>query len=163
MKLLLFLVGEFLHMVTAAILIVILFLGGWHFPWLTGAEHEVTGWGTQSTGLMWLQSFVRVAVLCTKTLLVIVFFMLVRWSWPRFRFDQLMALAWKVMLPLGLINLVAVAVFNEIQMIYPNGELKIVLIAISWAICIGAWVAITMLGPTVADNKPRDEVREGVE
>ena len=35
--------------------------------------------------------------------------MLVRWSWPRFRFDQLMALAWKVMLPLGLVNLVAVA------------------------------------------------------
>ena len=34
------------------------------------------------------------------------FFMLVRWSWPRFRFDQLMALAWKVMLPLALINLV---------------------------------------------------------
>ncbi|MCH7727827.1 MAG: NADH-quinone oxidoreductase subunit NuoH [Planctomycetes bacterium] len=163
MKLLLFLVGEFLHMVTAAILITILFLGGWHFPWLTGAEHEVTGWGTQSTGLMWLQSLVRVAVLCAKTLLVILFFMLVRWSWPRFRFDQLMALAWKVMLPLGLINLVAVAVFNEIQMIYPNGEMKIALIAISWAICIGAWVAITMFGPTVADNKPRDDVREGVE
>ena len=67
------------------------------------------------------------------------------------------------MLPLGLINLVAVAVFNEIQMIYPNGELKIVLIAISWALCIGAWVAITIFGPTVADNKPREEVREGVE
>ena len=37
--------------------------------------------------------------------LVILFFMLVRWSWPRFRFDQLMALAWKVMLPLALLNL----------------------------------------------------------
>ena len=36
-----------------------------------------------------------------------------RWSWPRFRFDQLMALAWKVMLPLGLVNLVAVAVLTE--------------------------------------------------
>ena len=46
-------------------------------------------------------------------LAVIVFFMMVRWSWPRFRFDQLMSLAWKVMLPLGLVNLVAVAVLTE--------------------------------------------------
>ncbi len=40
--------------------------------------------------------------------------MMVRWSWPRFRFDQLMSLAWKVMLPLGLLNLVAVAVVTEL-------------------------------------------------
>ena len=46
---------------------------------------------------------------------VIVFFMMVRWSWPRFRFDQLMALAWKVMLPLGLVNLVAVAVVSRVR------------------------------------------------
>ena len=39
--------------------------------------------------------------------------MLVRWTWPRFRFDQLMTLAWKVMLPLGLVNLVALAILNE--------------------------------------------------
>ena len=47
----------------------------------------------------------RVLVLMTKVFLVIFFFMLVRWSWPRFRFDQLMTLAWKVMLPLTLLNL----------------------------------------------------------
>ena len=41
--------------------------------------------------------------------------MLARWSWPRFRFDQLMALAWKVMLPLGLVNLVAVAVLAGVR------------------------------------------------
>ena len=46
-------------------------------------------------------------------LAVIFFFMLARWSWPRFRFDQLMSLAWKVMLPLGMVNLVMVAVWVE--------------------------------------------------
>ncbi|MEO8224059.1 MAG: NADH-quinone oxidoreductase subunit H, partial [Gammaproteobacteria bacterium] len=40
------------------------------------------------------------------------------WSWPRFRFDQLMSLAWKVMLPLGLVNLTAVAVFAELRVMY---------------------------------------------
>ena len=39
--------------------------------------------------------------------------MLARWSWPRFRYDQLMDLAWKVMIPWGLVNLVAVAVAME--------------------------------------------------
>ena len=58
-------------------------------------------------------ALLRVCVLLGKVLAVILFFMLVRWSWPRFRFDQLMNLAWKVMLPLGLVNLVAVAVWVE--------------------------------------------------
>ena len=93
MKLLLFLVAEFLHMITASFLIVILFLGGWHFPFLTGPDpEEVT----------WLTAIVRILVLHGKIFAVIVFFMWVRWSWPRFRFDQLMNLAWKIMLPLSL-------------------------------------------------------------
>ena len=103
MKLLLFLIAEFLHMITASFLIVILFLGGWHFWGLTGSSDDVT----------WPMAILRIVVLAAKVLAVILFFMLVRWSWPRFRFDQLMTLAWKVMLPLGLVNLVAVAVLVE--------------------------------------------------
>ena len=141
MKLLLFLVAEFLHMILASYLIVILFLGGWHFPWLTGAEHLVAGWG---------QAILRVVVLNAKVFLVILFFMLIRWSWPRFRFDQLMALAWKVMLPLGLVNLVMVAVLYEIQR-----EVSLLTIAIAWIVCIGSWLGITIAGPLVADNRPR--------
>src|SRR6478672_7744739 len=74
MKLLLFLIAEFLHMITAAFLIVILFLGGWHFWGLTGSTDDV-GWGI---------AVLRIVVLSVKVLLVILFFMLVRWSWPRF-------------------------------------------------------------------------------
>jgi NADH-quinone oxidoreductase subunit H len=79
-KLLMFLIAEYLHMVTAAFLIVILFLGGWHFWGLTGSGSDVT----------WLGALLRIAVLSLKIVAVVMFFMLIRWSWPRFRFDQLM-------------------------------------------------------------------------
>ena len=92
-------------MITAAFLIVILFLGGWHFWGLTGCRPTTWSPGSRPS--------LRIVVLLAKVFGVILFFMLVRWSWPRFRFDQLMALAWKVMLPLGLVNLVAVAVLVE--------------------------------------------------
>ncbi|MAG94497.1 MAG: hydroxyacid dehydrogenase [Planctomycetaceae bacterium] len=144
MKLLLFLVGEFLHMITAAFLIVILFLGGWHFPGLTGAAHNVEGW---------FQAIARIGVLNSKVCLVIVFFMLVRWSWPRFRFDQLMGLAWKIMLPLGLINLVVVAAVNQFM-----PENTAAAMAVSWVVCIAAWVGITVVGPLIADNRPHSDL-----
>ena len=84
--------AEFLHMVTAAFLIVILFLGGWHFWGLTGSgdDRSPGRWPCCGSSCCW-----------RKVMGVILFFMLARWSWPRFRFDQLMDLAWKVMLPWG--------------------------------------------------------------
>ena len=102
-KLMLFLVAEFLHMIMAAFLIVILFLGGWHFWGLTGSGDLIS----------WPMALLRIAVFTVKVLGVILFFMLVRWSWPRFRFDQLMGLAWNIMLPLGMVNVVVVAVWGE--------------------------------------------------
>jgi len=153
-KLLLFLVSEFLHMITAAFLIVILFLGGWHFWGLTGYTEDASVAGV----------LIRAAVLLIKTLLVIVFFMLVRWSWPRFRFDQLMSLAWKMMLPLGLVNLAAIAIFSELQIaLDPQGEswpLRLALIAAAWIICVGGWLGMAAMGPLVADNRPRKAMKK---
>jgi NADH-quinone oxidoreductase subunit H len=150
MKLLLFLIAEFLHMVTASFLIVILFLGGWHFWGLTDVVPETTLPG----------AIVRIGVLVFKILAVIVFFMLVRWSWPRFRFDQLMALAWKVMLPLGLLNFVAVALLDELQKWFLEPRLGEALS--SWLmvlpaalVCGAAWLVVGMLAPRVSDSRPR--------
>ena len=150
-KLLLFLVAEFIHMITASFLIVILFLGGWHFWGITGTNPVATSWG---------MALLRVLVLFTKVFLVIVFFMLVRWSWPRFRFDQLMGLAWKVMLPLGLLNFVVVSILLETRLLlYEQGAsstgFDIASVLISWLICVGSWIAICQWGPRVADNSPR--------
>ncbi len=153
LKLLFFLVAEFLHMITAAFLIVILFLGGWHFWGLTGGGNEITWW----------TAIVRMVVFAVKIVAVILFFMLVRWSWPRFRFDQLMSLAWKVMLPLGLLNLVVVAIVEEIKMVY-NDDLSlmatILLGLVPWVTLVVGSVGVASLGPLVTDNRPRRTLHE---
>lgn len=148
MKLLLFLVAEFLHMIAASFLIVQLFLGGWHIPYLTGS--------LDNEKITWLTALLRIAVLQGKIFAVIVFFMLVRWSWPRFRFDQLMSLAWKIMLPLGILNLVAVAVVQEFTKPDINGT--VVAIAIGWVVLIGGWLAVAISNPLVTDNRPRRDL-----
>ncbi|MFN0055449.1 MAG: NADH-quinone oxidoreductase subunit NuoH [Planctomycetales bacterium] len=105
MKFGMFAFAEYLHMITVAFLAVILFFGGWHF------------WGlapyTDANEVGLFGALVRVVVLNTKVLLMIFFFMWIRWSLPRFRYDQLMDLAWKAMIPLGLINLVICAFCQE--------------------------------------------------
>jgi NADH-quinone oxidoreductase subunit H len=147
-KLLLFLVAEFLHMVTAAFLIVIMFLGGWHLWGVTGSSQEVT----------WLGAFLRFGVLSAKIFAVILFFMLVRWSWPRFRFDQLMNLAWKVMLPLGIANLVTVATLEEFrpQLIEKlgAGPAGAIALAAPWAVFFLGWITAGLLTPSGTDNTP---------
>ena len=147
-RLLLFLVSEFLHMITASFLIVIMFLGGWHLWGLTGSGQEVS----------WAGAFIRCGVLSGKVLGVIVFFMLVRWSWPRFRFDQLMSLAWKVMLPLGIANLVAVATVEEFrpQLVEAIGQTWATLAAIAgpWALFFVSLFTAGMLTPSGTDNRP---------
>jgi NADH-quinone oxidoreductase subunit H len=107
-KMMLYLVADLLHMVTASFLIVILFLGGWHFWGLTAGLN-----GAGGDLVTWPAAVVRAIVLLAKVMAVILFFMWSRWSWPRFRFDQLMALAWKVVLPLGLVNVILTAVWVE--------------------------------------------------
>jgi NADH-quinone oxidoreductase subunit H len=154
MKLLLFLVAEFLHMITASFLIVILFLGGWHFPFITGDPEALS--------IGWLTAIARLAVLHGKIFLVIVFFMWVRWSWPRFRFDQLMNMAWKIMLPLGLVNLVAIAILEEVRHVWaPESSSfawKLAIIACGWLLFAAAWLATSLVNPLVTDNRPRRDL-----
>ncbi len=108
----------------------------------------------------WPLALLRIAVLLAKVLLVILFFMLVRWSWPRFRFDQLMNLAWKVMLPLGLVNLVAVAVVLEYEHVAgtensPSGSWLAV--GVGWGVALVGWIVAAFLAPLHTDNRPRLE------
>lgn len=98
-KFVLFFLAEYTHLVTVSFLTVLLFFGGWHFPGLVGS-------GDGSLGA----NLIRLAVLLLKVGGVVAFIMLLRWALPRFRFDQLMSLAWKGLLPLGLLNLLLVAI-----------------------------------------------------
>lgn len=146
MKLILFLIAEFLHMITAAFLIVILFFGGWHLWGVTGSDNDVT----------WIGALLRIVVFVTKFMLVVLFFMLVRWSWPRFRFDQLMTLAWKVMLPMGLVNLTATAILVEMEMTGAiSGNVHGTFMLVGWIVMLVTWIGAAMISPLKTDNRPR--------
>ena len=101
MKFALFFLGEYSHMITTSFLMVIVFFGGWHFPWIAEADSHWT---------------LKLAVMAGKVTAMILFYMAIRWTLPRFRFDQLMGLAWKVLIPLALLNLVAVMTALEFHL-----------------------------------------------
>ena len=135
MKFSMFYIAEYSNMVTASALMATLFFGGWDIPFTT--------W--DSTGdLSVLKTLATLVVFGFKTFVFLFTYIWVRWTLPRFRYDQLMALGWKVLLPLALlyITLLAVAIwFVRIQlgwdygprMAWALGGLNLVLlIALVW-------------------------------
>jgi NADH-quinone oxidoreductase subunit H len=104
MRFALFFLGEYAGMITTSAICVALFFGGWHLPWLDKFGPLATEPGAGRVGLtthLWI-CVLRAAVFYVKTLGVIFIFMWVRWSLPRFRFDQLMDIAWRALIPLSL-------------------------------------------------------------
>ena len=100
MKFSLFFIAEYANMVTASALMATLFFGGWDVPftlWDNLAPH---------TGL---KTLATLAFFGAKVLFFVFLYMWIRWTLPRFRYDQLMSLGWKFMLPLALAYIVAIA------------------------------------------------------
>jgi NADH-quinone oxidoreductase subunit H len=93
MKFALFFLAEYTHMIVGSAFICVLFLGGWHLPFVPGLQP-----GDTSIGAM----IFKFLVLGLKVAFFIFLFMWVRWTIPRFRFDQLMRVAWQCLVPLGL-------------------------------------------------------------
>ncbi len=98
MKLGFFLFAEYINMFISCIIIACLFFGGYHFP-----------------GEAWVQahlsplvfSFLCVGVTLGKGIALVIFMMFIRWTIPRFRYDQLMNLGWRNLIPLALLNMIA--------------------------------------------------------
>ncbi len=88
MKFALFFLAEYVNIVAVSSICVTLFLGGWYGPW--------------DIPILWF---------LIKVLILVLFFMLVRATLPRFRYDQLMSFGWKVLMPLATINLIVLAYF----------------------------------------------------
>lgn len=99
MKFAAFFLAEYANMLIASTLIVTLYLGGWQIPYI-----ETFG---LSSGLV---IALQVLAFLIKVGILLFFFIWVRWTIPRFRYDQLMSLGWKVMFPLSLFNIVWVAI-----------------------------------------------------
>jgi len=105
MKMGLFMFAEFIEIAIIGALFTTLFLGGYNLPYMNDSGFAFPGGATieMSHGAVVLTQLV---VFLLKVLLVCSFQILVRWSLPRFRYDQVLSFAWKFMLPLALLNLI---------------------------------------------------------
>jgi NADH-quinone oxidoreductase subunit H len=103
MKLGLMLMVDYIHMITTSFFLSIIFFGGWHFPGLSNIDGTL--------GLV-----IKFLVLGLKVFFFLMLYMIVRWTIPRFKFDQLMGLAWQVMIPLAIVNLFCVMFVKEFRL-----------------------------------------------
>ena len=109
MKMGLFMFAEFIEIAIVAALFTTLFLGGYNLPYMNNAGFALPGGGmiAMSHGLVVLT---QLAVFLAKVAFMCVVQIQIRWSLPRFRYDQMLTFAWKLLLPLTLINLSVTAV-----------------------------------------------------
>jgi NADH-quinone oxidoreductase subunit H len=100
-----FFMSEFIEMVTIGAIVTILFFGAWHIPFLSSTtllswlDFLGTNWATLALML------IHIGVFFAKVIFFIWFQMTIRWTLPRFRYDQIMKLGWKILLPLSLANI----------------------------------------------------------
>jgi NADH-quinone oxidoreductase subunit H len=119
MKFSMFFIAEYSHILTASALMATLFLGGWSIPFWSG-DHMIWYEGMLISGFTaagepvaanpaWWKTLLTFVSFALKTTFFVMVFMWVRWTLPRFRYDQVMHLGWKVMLPVALAYVMALA------------------------------------------------------
>ena len=152
MKFSMFFIAEYSHMLTASALMATLFFGGWDIPFWTGDNafwHEgmlIAGFDAAGAPILatpaWWKTLLTLGMFAAKTLFFLFFYIWVRWTLPRFRYDQVMSLGWKVMLPTALAYVMVVAgtilVLDQIGVPY-GFVFGLVLTAVS-AICTLAFL-----------------------
>lgn len=120
-KWLIYMMGEFVEVAVSAAIVAALFLGGWHVPFLTQSGWEAFGYRFDLLGTNWAilsevaNSHLFIVIVSVVAFLlkmgVIAFLSIqVRWTLPRFRYDQIMQLCWKLMLPIALVNILVTGV-----------------------------------------------------
>jgi NADH-quinone oxidoreductase subunit H len=112
MKFSAFMISEFGHMVTASALMATIFLGGWDIPIWKGddafwyQDQLISGFAADGSVLLanpaWWKTILTFLAFAAKTGFFLLLYIWIRWTLPRFRYDQVMALGWKVMLPTAL-------------------------------------------------------------
>ena len=105
MKYAMYPLSEYAALITMSAFITTLFFGGWDIPFTHWDEQVATAWSWEAVARFLLTNFVFLG----KTLFFIWVYVWVRWTLPRFRYDQLMYLGWKVLLPVGLAYVVVMA------------------------------------------------------
>jgi NADH-quinone oxidoreductase subunit H len=153
MRFALFFLAEYAGMITTSAVCVALFFGGWHLPGL--GDDVVPGNPAVTTSLT--LCIIRSLVFFGKTLLIIFVFMWTRWSLPRFRFDQLMMIAWRALIPISLALLMVTAVVvylfagSERAFGRLNGRMALALLVANAAL-LGITMVASMLVPPAPDT-----------
>jgi NADH-quinone oxidoreductase subunit H len=115
MKFGMFFMSEFVEVVSLAAIASVLFFGGWDVPYLYRDGFEFTApfvAASYSVPLVhWLVIVIQVLFFLFKIVVLIWFQLMIRWSLPRFRYDQLMSLCWKGLLPVSLLNILVMGAF----------------------------------------------------
>jgi len=118
MKFSMFFIAEYAHMLTASALMATLFFGGWDLPgaWDNAFWYEgmlISGFDAAGAPIAanpaWWKTLLTLGAFAAKTAFFLFVYIWVRWTLPRFRYDQVMSLGWKVMLPTGLAYVMLVA------------------------------------------------------
>ncbi|HWA40959.1 MAG TPA: NADH-quinone oxidoreductase subunit NuoH [Gemmatimonadales bacterium] len=154
MKFSLFFIAEYANMITISAMVTTLFFGGWDIPF--------THWD-ETPG--WAQMLATGATFFVKVLFWLYFFMWIRWTLPRFRYDQLMSLGWKFLLPLalGYVMVVAVALYLADGVLglaaSPLARLGVVT-AVS-AVCFGIVVFVMDRGSVIKGADRELQARRG--
>ncbi len=109
MKFALFYLGSYINLVLSALLVSVLYLGGWSFPipveWLAG----LLGQSVDAPLVQVITGSLGIVMTVLKAYLLVFFAILLRWTVPRVRIDQLLDLGWKFLLPVALVNLLVTA------------------------------------------------------
>jgi len=99
-----YLFAEYINMIMSSAVMATLYFGGYDIPFVDDAKLYAGSLGN-------LTALLQVGTLMAKVVIFIFVFMWIRWTIPRFRYDQLMNLGWKKMIPLALLNMVVTAAF----------------------------------------------------
>lgn len=139
MRFALFFLAEYTHLITGSAFLVLLFFGGFHLPFVDALGVEPTGF---------LAVLLKIAVFMTKVVLVVCLTMLVRWSIPRLRYDQIMQMAWSGLIPVSLLLVVAVSV-----LVFLGKTEWYYLLAANGAVALVTVLAVPFMAPSMSNRK----------
>ncbi|MEM1330530.1 MAG: complex I subunit 1 family protein [Planctomycetota bacterium] len=169
MRFALYFLAEYAHMITSSAFFALLFMGGFHMPGIALTDPEAVGIGAV---------IAKLSVYAGKTTILVLFMMVVRWTLPRLRYDQIMTIAWQGMIPVALavVVLTSVMVYLELTSLVPmllaNIGLAVLLVAIQPALpssttnhrirlygsrfspVEGSWVSTTPTEPMAREDRP---------
>ncbi len=109
----LFMMTDFMEIIIISTLLTTLFFGGWQVPWLA-ADGFHWPWGGEWLMAPWVVTVFQVAAFNIKVFFFCWLQILIRWTYPRFRYDQLMDFGWKLLIPLSLVNIIGTGIVMSI-------------------------------------------------